>query len=524
MKKKELQARIEYYRSRMEKASRELKLSLKQELEEYEVLLYRKKGLRYRIDKLEQVLYGEIEKNWFNELRFKWPVSNNLKILLKGSYSSFVLKNLIESISKIGIINLGKLALHQMKMSNEMRRINLNHDHDDDLKAFIQYRKKDTLRSLREPIIDEELTSYERFNRAVQLKEPDRIPFTPLMDYFYAANNNLSSKEFVLGPIENVFTAVKNTYAKFEGKVDMVHMPMGRLYSFYNTLPLGPSGFYNELQYSDEVPSTLQFIEKGYIKIKDLEKIKRLGLRLIWRPISNLKILETQADILKIGKFINYWENKKQVPIYSTSGIVTPLEGLCYLMGITNWAKAMRKNREELKEFCDLLLDATIANDYVMYSLTQVKRTYVCLERVSPMFISPKNFEDLVLDNLKEIVKENVRNGLTTVFHMDTDWTPFFHYFLDFPKNGRYILHLEDSDIFKAKEMLGSRFCIMGNIQTKLLRFGSKQQIIDKTKELIEGCKEGGGYMMSEGCEVAPDTPFKNLIVWRDTTLKYGTY
>ena len=82
-----------------------------------------------------------------------------------------------------------------------------------------------------------------------------------------------------------------------------------------------------------------------------------------------------------------------------------------------------------------------------------------------------------------------------------------------------YIRHL-----FKAKEMLGDRFCLMGNIQTKLLRFGTEQQIIDYTKKLIEICGEGGGYMMAEGCEVAPDTPMKNMKIWIETTLKYGRY
>ncbi len=154
----------------------------------------------------------------------------------------------------------------------------------------------------------------------------------------------------------------------------------------------------------------------------------------------------------------------------------------------------------------------------MQHKFTQIKRTYVSLERVGSTFISPKNFEEIVLPNLLTIVKSNVRNGLTTIFHMDTDWTPFFHYFLEFPKNGNYVLHLEDSDIFKAKEMLGDRFCLMGNIQTKLLRFGTEYQIKDYIRKLIEICGEGGGYLMAEGCEVAPDIPMKNMKVWIETT------
>ena len=521
--KNKILRRINEIKEEFKNTREEFKAILSEELEEFEVLLYGKKGLRYNIDRLDRLLYGDTKKKGFQRIKISKHFANNLRILSKGSYSSFILKNLIHSVSQIGIINIEKLATQQMKLSFEMDKINENNNYIEKFPEPYKFNKR-KMKILPEPIKEDVMTSYERFNKAVGLKEPDRIPITPLMDYYYAANNNMSSKDFVLGPIEHVFTAINNTYSRFDGVLDMIHMPMGRLYAFYNVLPLGPSGFYNELTYSDKVPSSLQFIEKGYIDVKDFGKIKKNGLKSIWRPLSKEKILQTQIDLLKIGKFINYWENKRKVPIYATSGIVTPLEGLCYLMGIKNWSKAIRKNKEELKEMCELLLDATMANNYIMYSLTQVSRTYICLERVSPTFISPKNFEDLVLDNLKEIVKENVRNGLTIIFHMDTDWTDFFRYFLEFPKNGKYILHLENSDIFKAKEMLGSRFCLMGNIKTELLRFGTEQQIIDATKKLINGCAEGGGYMMAEGCEVAPDTPFKNMKLWIETTLKYGRY
>lgn len=369
-----------------------------------------------------------------------------------------------------------------------------------------------------------EMTSLQRFDTAVDLKEPDRVPITPLMDYYYAASNGISAKEFVTGPFERVSQAVRKTYERFDGALDMVHLPMGRLYAYFNMLPLGHSAFYSELVYPDTVPSTLQFIEKGYIDVKDFKRIKKFGLRSIWRPVCLDKMRETQIDLVKIAKYIRYWENKKKVPIYSTSGIITPFEGLCYLMGITNWTKAMRKNPEEVKEICNLFLEGTLANSLMMYVFTRIKRTYVCLERVSSSFISPKIFEDFVLDNLLKIVKENVRNGLTTIFHMDTDWTPFYHYFLEFPKNGKYVLHLENSDIFQAKKELGHRFCLMGNIRSELLRFGPEKKIVDYTKKLIEECGSGGGYMMAEGCEIAPDTPLKNMKLWIETTLKYGKY
>ncbi|MBD3342045.1 MAG: hypothetical protein GF353_23295 [Candidatus Lokiarchaeota archaeon] len=360
--------------------------------------------------------------------------------------------------------------------------------------------------------------------RAVNLKIPDRIPITPLMDYYYAASNGMSSYDFICGPFKKVFRAVEKTHQKFNEKLDMVHLPMGRLYAFYNMLPLGPSGFYGDLKYSKKIPSSLQFIEKAYIDIDDFKKIKNEGLKSIWKPINPRKVKKTQIDLLRITRFVDYWENKKRVPIYASTGIVTPLESLCYLMGIRKWSKAVLKDPEKMREMCDFMLDAVIANNYFIYVISRIKRSYICLERVSSTFISPELFEELVLPDLLKIVKENVKNDLITVFHMDTDWTPFLHYFKEMPKNGKYILHLEDTNIFKAKEMLGGRFCLMGNVPTKLMRFGSEEKIKNYLRRLIDECGEAGGYMMSCGCEVAPDTPFKNLKLMVDVTLKYGRY
>lgn len=477
-----------------------------------------------QLDNLESLLFGQQKEKWFLHAKWSMHLKNILNILVKGRANFQIIKNVIKTHAQIGFINVQKMLYQQIRIVDEMAKVNERITNKDWTSGDFDYNKQEPFYALPDVPKEEGMSSYERFNRAVELKEPDRIPFTPLMDYYYAANNNMSPWDFVCAPFERVWNAVLNTYKRFDGKLDMVHLPMGRLYAFYNMLPLATSGFYGELHYPDETPSSLQFIEKGYITVKDFKKIKKLGLRSIWRPVNLDKMKDTLTDVVKIGNYIDFWERKMKVPIYATSGIVTPLEGLCYLMGITNWSKAIRKNREEVKEICDLFLKGTMANNYMMYAFSRVERTYICLERVSASFISPKTFEELVLDNLLTMVRENVRNGLTTVFHMDTDWTPFFKYFLEFPKNGKYILHLEDSDIYKAKEMLGHRFCIMGNIQTKLLRFGTKQQIIDKTKELIEGCKEGGGYMMAEGCEVAPDTPMENMKAWLETTLKHGKY
>ncbi|MGV9198109.1 MAG: hypothetical protein ACOC4M_04655 [Promethearchaeia archaeon] len=327
-----------------------------------------KKEVGERLKSLERALFGskKVSKKWWFYLNFRLHVRNLLYIFQHANVTPPLVDNFKKTVQEIGLGNITWIILQLVHTIDEMAKINQRSTSEiEEIKAYDPF-QRDIPYRLPEPEKSDEVTSYQRFNRVVDLKEPDRVPITPLMDYFYAANNNLSAYDFVMTPFKYVFAAVRNTYQRFNGELDMVHVPMGRLYTFYNWLPLATSGFYGDLHYPDKSPSSLQFLEKGYIDIEDFEKIKKLGLRSIWKPVNIKKMRETVVDLVNIGKYIDYWEKKEHVPIYATSGIVTPLEGLCYLMGIKKWLKAILKNKEEMKQMCDFLLEPIMANNYMM--------------------------------------------------------------------------------------------------------------------------------------------------------------
>ncbi len=58
LKNKILQ-RIEEIKEEFKNTAEDFKVFLSEELVEFEVLLYGKKGLRYNIDRLDQLLYGD---------------------------------------------------------------------------------------------------------------------------------------------------------------------------------------------------------------------------------------------------------------------------------------------------------------------------------------------------------------------------------------------------------------------------------------------------------------------------------
>ncbi len=369
-----------------------------------------------------------------------------------------------------------------------------------------------------------EMTSFERFHRAVLGKNPDRIPFVPLMDNFYARVAQLTVREFVSQPYRNILKIVRHTHETFGNYFDMVHLPMGRIYSYFQPVPVAHSGFYAKLFLPDTIGQLLQFVEKKYIDIADFPRLREVGFASLWRKRPLRMILDTMLDFFLVGEFVTYWEQKRRVPMYTGSAIAAPLEALSYLMGMPHWAYALRKKPDETLAACDMMLPGLMANDLILKQFSGVERAYICLERVSPRFLSPKAFETFVWPHLKKIIADNNRRGYINLFHMDTDWGPFLHYFAELPKSGKYIFHLENTNINQAQEIVGDHGALMGNLDMQLLVFGTPEKVKAKVEEMIATVGQGGRWLLGAGCHLPPDTPVENILAIIETIETKGWY
>jgi uroporphyrinogen-III decarboxylase len=81
----------------------------------------------------------------------------------------------------------------------------------------------------------------------------------------------------------------------------------------------------------------------------------------------------------------------------------------------------------------------------------------------------------------------------------------------------------EKQDMANAKKVLGDTACIAGNFDTNLLSYGTKEQIVEETKRLLDICAPGGGYMMSNSISLDNAKP-ENLAAWYEAVEKYGRY
>ncbi|MHC1635242.1 MAG: uroporphyrinogen decarboxylase family protein [Candidatus Methanospirareceae archaeon] len=77
----------------------------------------------------------------------------------------------------------------------------------------------------------------------------------------------------------------------------------------------------------------------------------------------------------------------------------------------------------------------------------------------------------------------------------------------------------------EAKEKYGRKIVLSAGIdQTRTLLFGSPRDVEEEAKDAIRTAARGGRFILSPGCEVAPQTPEENIFAMIEAAKKYGKY
>ena len=177
---------------------------------------------------------------------------------------------------------------------------------------------------------------------------------------------------------------------------------------------------------------------------------------------------------------------------------------------------------EKLLETMDILLPTLIEMAVFGAKRTKNPRVYIPLHRGADGFMSPEQFEKYYWPHLKQLFLALIEEGLTPCPFMEGSWNSRLEYLKEVPK-GKILAHFDATDVFKAKELLGDRICIQGNVPLTLLQVGTPQQVKDYCKRLIDVVGEGGGLVMDGGGALDDADPelVKTMI---EFTKEYGVY
>ena len=107
-------------------------------------------------------------------------------------------------------------------------------------------------------------------------------------------------------------------------------------------------------------------------------------------------------------------------------------------------------------------------------------------------FLNMKDFEKFYWPTFHKICHICAERGQPMQLFCEDDWTRFVDHLADLPQGTRMFMEYGDPQKFKDK--LGKKMVLGGFYPITLLKTGTKQQCIDKAKELIDILAPGGNY------------------------------
>ncbi|MFQ6015670.1 MAG: uroporphyrinogen decarboxylase family protein [Anaerolineae bacterium] len=370
----------------------------------------------------------------------------------------------------------------------------------------------------------ETMTARERIEAAINLEATDRVPVSPFMVYHPCRVAGISVRDYIYDPAKND-AAWRRTFERYGG-FDMiagpipVNFPRAPFYRFKlpgrdlpeDAVPQFVSG---ELMTADEYDIV---IEGGLAAILPT-LIERVRGKPVDKgpPRSRDRARKRPSGRLTREKrpFIQGWL-ERGIPVMIGGATNLPFEELCNLRSFEELAIDLYHRPKQVQTACAAIIHDLVERALTMVRITEVPQVFVVGTRQSATFISPQQFEQFVWPSTQALVEQLVAAGCIVFLHLDGDCTPMLEYLRALPTK-KCVLQLENTDIFRAKEIVGDRICLMGNVKSTLLRLGTPQEIQAICRKLIDEVGKDGGFILSSGCEVPIDARPENVQAMIDT-------
>jgi MtaA/CmuA family methyltransferase len=200
-----------------------------------------------------------------------------------------------------------------------------------------------------------------------------------------------------------------------------------------------------------------------------------------------------------------------------------PMDLSAQLRGISEFMMDLATGEEE--DLVHALLDYSrrVATRYAYALIDSGGRSTSIGEPIAgPAMISPDYYRRYALPHERAMVTELKEHGIILHLHICGNTGAITE---DFVSTGAEVLEIDHkTDAARLKAAAGQTSCLLGNIDTSVLAFGSPAEVDEACRELMAGCKAGGGLILGPGCAMSPGTPVENIHALVDSAKRYGAY
>ncbi len=250
--------------------------------------------------------------------------------------------------------------------------------------------------------------------------------------------------------------------------------------------------------------------------------------------LSMPQIQDTLQKMLDVGK--EYQKMMKVAGEYYRMGIANGFPGAMMgafckapfdtlgdtLRGTRGIMTDIYRRPDNLLEALDVIADITIKSVLTSPNISEIFMVGYPLHKGADGWMSQKQFETFYWPSLKKVMNAFINEGLIQSLFAEGSFNTRLESVNEFPK-GAVTWYFDQTDMFRAKRILGDKCCIRGNVPSSLVVTGSPGDVKEYCRKLIEDCGKGGGYILSAGAN-AENPKLENLRAMLAAVKEYGVY
>ena len=397
----------------------------------------------------------------------------------------------------------------------------------------------------------------QRIIDAYQLKVPDRVPVRLGGGFLPAGIANITGKEF-LYDADKIFMAFKKIMQEFDADIvaAMPPLPAKALETLEFKMYKWPgygledhllSHQYTEGEYmkADEYDALIEdpsdywlrvYLPRVFGKLAPLANLARFTeiyeipvrhIALFGRP----DVQDALKALMKAGDEMAKMRESLQplmdevvaqgFPSFMAGFAKAPFDIIGdTLRGTMAVMMDLFRKPDKLKEACDRLVPITVKGAVEAADQTGNPVIMIPLHKGADGFMSEKQFTEIYWPSLRKVILGMSEEGLLPQLFAEGSYNTRLTLIDDLPK-GSVTWFFDQTDMARAKEVLGGKTCIEGNVPVSILSNGTPEDVDAYCKKLIETCAPGGGFILSPGAS-SENAKTENLKAMIEASKKYS--
>jgi len=175
------------------------------------------------------------------------------------------------------------------------------------------------------------------------------------------------------------------------------------------------------------------------------------------------------------------------------------------LRGVKGMVMDMYRQPDNVLAACDKMLEISLRDAIKTCDILGSPFAMFPLHKGADGFMSQEQFNKFYWPTLKAFMEGLNEEGIIPLLFAEGRYNNRLETIADYPR-ARSIWYFDQTDMRRAKEILGDVACIQGNVPSSMMQTASVDRLKAYCEELLEIFADDGGFILTNGCSIDKTT------------------